>query len=125
MPSINEPPSSEKAAEEHSTTQQEASHSLATPVEESAGQQLTTKYKAKLHQVPYGYKDGGDQTARRVPWNKTLGTIEVAFPFPIVKVTKREILRKMSKIYDLLGLASPVTLAGKMLYRETFDDRVP
>ena len=31
----------------------------------------------------------------------------------------------MSKIYDLLGLASPVTLAGKMLYRETFDDRVP
>ena len=68
------------------------------------------RYKAKLHQVPYGYKDGGDQTARRVPWNKTLGTIEVAFPAPIVKVTKREILRKMSKIYDLLGLASPVTL---------------
>ena len=45
-----------------------------------------------------------------------MGTIEVAFPAPIVKVTKREILRKMSKIYDLLGLASPVTLAGKMLY---------
>ena len=60
--------------------------------------------KAKLRQVSYGYKDGGDQTAKRVPWNKTLDTIEVAFPAPIVKVTKREILRKISKTYDLLGL---------------------
>ena len=60
--------------------------------------------KAKLRQVSYGYKDGGDQTARRVPWNKTLDTIEVAFPAPIVKVTKREIFRKISKTYDLLGL---------------------
>ena len=81
--------------------------------------------KAKLRQVSYGYKDGGDQTARRIPWNKTLDTIEVAFPAPIVKVTKREILRKISKIYELLRLASPVTLAGKMLYRETCDARVP
>ena len=81
--------------------------------------------KAKLRQVSYGYKDGGDQTARRVPWNKTLDTIEVAFPAPIVKVTKREILRKISKTYDLLRLASPITLAGKMLYRETCDARVP
>ena len=54
-----------------------------------------------------------------------MGTIEVAFPAPIVKVTKREILRKISKIYDLLGLASPVTLAGKMLYRETCDCDLP
>ena len=81
--------------------------------------------KAKLRQVSYGYKDGGDQTARRVPWNKILDTIEVAFPAPIVKVTKREILRKISKTYDLLRLASPITLAGKMLYRETCDARVP
>ena len=36
-----------------------------------------------------------------------------------------EILRKISKIYDHLGLASPVTLAGKMLYREICDARVP
>ena len=83
------------------------------------------RYKAKLRQVPYGYKDEGDQTARRVPRNKTLDTIEVAFPAPIVKVTKREILRNISKIYDHLGVASPVTLAGKMLYRETYDARVP
>ena len=59
------------------------------------------------------------------PWNKTVDSIKVAFPAPIVKVTKIEILRKISKIYDHLGLASPVTLAGKMLYREICDARVP
>ena len=63
---LKEPPSSEKAAEEHSTTQQEASYSLATPVEETPGQQPTTaKYKPKLRQALYGCKDGGDQTARQ------------------------------------------------------------
>ena len=59
------------------------------------------------------------------PWNKTVETIEVAFPVPIVKVTYREIHRKIANIYDPLGLASLVTLAGKMLYRETCDARVP
>ena len=56
--------------------------------------------------------------------SKTVHTIEVAFPAPIVKVTKREILRKIAKIYDRSGLGSPVTLAGKMLYRETCDARL-
>ena len=59
------------------------------------------------------------------PWNKAVDSIKVAFPAPIVKVTKIEILRKISKIYDHLGLASPVTLAGKMLYREICEARVP
>ena len=54
-----------------------------------------------------------------------MDTIEVAFPAPIVKVTKREILKKIAKIYDPSGLDSPVTWAGKMLYRETCDAQVP
>ena len=54
-----------------------------------------------------------------------MDTIEVAFPAPIVKVTRREILKKIAKIYDPSGLDSPVTLAGKMLYRETCDAQVP
>ena len=47
--------------------------------------------------------------------NKTMNTIEVAYPAPIDKVTKRKILRKMAKIYDPLELASPVKSAGKVL----------
>ena len=64
----------------------------------------------------------GETKLLSAPWNKTVDTIEVAFPAPIVKVTKREILRNISKIYDHLGVASPVTLAGKMLYREIYDE---
>ena len=119
VPSLDEPPSSGKAAEQHSTTQLEASHSLATPEEETAGKQPTTVLEYHMDVKK------GETKLLSAPWNKTVDTIEVAFLAPIVKVTKREILRSISKIYDHLGVASPVTLAGKMLYRETYDARVP
>ena len=38
--------------------------------------------------------------------------------------TKRGILGKVAKIYDPLGLASPVTLSGKMLYRDACDTKI-
>ena len=44
-----------------------------------------------------------------------MDTIEVAYPTPIDKVTKRKTLRKIAKIYDPLELASPVKSAGKVL----------
>ena len=86
--SLEEPPSSEKAAEEHSTTQQEASHSLATPVEETPGQQPTTVLNTSQSFAKHymGVKMGETKLLGR-PWNKTVDTIEVAFPVPIVKVT--------------------------------------
>ena len=86
--SLEEPPSSEKAAEEHSTTQQEASHSLATPVEETPGQQPTTVLNTSQSFAKYymGVKMGETKLLGR-PWNKTVDTLEVAFPAPIVKVT--------------------------------------
>ena len=82
------------------------------------------KYKPKLRKHFMGVKMGKTKLLGR-PRNKTVETIEVAFPVPIVKVTYREIHRKIANIYDPLGLASLVTLAGKMLYRETCDARVP
>ena len=57
----------------------------------------------------------GETKLLGVPWNKALDTIVVSFPTPIVKVTKREILRKIAEINDPLELASPVKSAGKML----------
>ena len=42
----------------------------------------------------------GEKKLLGVPWNKTVDTIKVAFPTPIVKVSKREILGKIAKIYD-------------------------
>ena len=67
----------------------------------------------------------GETKLLGVPWNKTEDTIEVNFPGPIINVTKREVLGEIAKIYDPLGLASPVTLVGKMLYREACDARTP
>ena len=57
----------------------------------------------------------GETKLLGVPWNKAVDTIVVAFPTTIVKVTKREILRKIAEINDPLELASPVKSAGKML----------
>ena len=45
--------------------------------------------------------------------------------------TKRGILSKVSRIYDPLGLASPISLGGKLLYRDVgdakrnWDDKLP
>ena len=50
-------------------------------------------------------------------WNKDSDTIAVTFPQEIVAATKRGVLGKIAKVYDPLGLVSPLTLEGKMLYR--------
>ena len=106
----------------HST----GSKSQATPAEETPGQQPTTVLDTSQSFAQYymGVKMG-ETKLLGVPWNKIVDTIEEAFPAPIVKVTRREIHRKIAKIYEPLGLASLVTLAGEMLYRETCDARVP
>ena len=35
----------------------------------------------------------------------------------IANLTKREVLKQISSVYDLLGMFSPVTLQGKYSYR--------
>ena len=53
-------------------------------------------------------------------------TLSVLFPKEeCKKTTKREILSKLAKIYDPLGLASPITLQGKLIYREICDVKLP
>ena len=38
--------------------------------------------------------------------------------------TKREVLSNIAKIYDPLGVVSPMSLVGKMLYREIYDRKI-
>ena len=54
-----------------------------------------------------------------VGWDKVQDTLYVDFPSPPAKLTKRGILTNLAKMYDSLGLASPVLLEGKLLYLET------
>ena len=45
-------------------------------------------------------------------------TIQINFPALITNETKRKVLGEIAKVYDPLGLASPITLEEKIIYRE-------
>lgn len=49
-------------------------------------------------------------------WNKERDTVCVKVPSEQVKLTKQGILVKLATIYDPLGLISPKTLCGKLIY---------
>ena len=59
-----------------------------------------------------------------IPWNKEEDTIAVTFPSSPEQPTKRDLLGSLARIYDPLGLVSPTTLTGKMLYRDVCDSRI-
>ena len=53
------------------------------------------------------------------PWDKLNDNLQVIFPAIPEKVTRREVLAHLARIYDPLCVVSPVTLLGKQIYRET------
>ena len=59
----------------------------------------------------------GETKMLGLPWDKTEDKIAVTFPRASPEVSKREMLRFLASVYDPLGLASPVSLVGKLLYR--------
>ena len=58
-------------------------------------------------------------------WNKSNDTLAVGFPTKPAETTRREILRFLASVYDRLGIVSPVTLVGKMIFREACDRHLP
>ena len=60
-----------------------------------------------------------------VPWDKQSDTIKVVFSRDPAKCTKREVLSRLARIYDPLGLASPTILSGKLIYRDICDRKLP
>jgi hypothetical protein len=57
-------------------------------------------------------------------WDKTTDTISVEFPARTPATTKRELLASLARIYDPLGLVSPITLQGKLVFRDVCDSRI-
>lgn len=51
-------------------------------------------------------------------WNQNKDELSVAVPTTDATRTKRGVLGKLAKIYDPLGFISPVTLSGKLVYRD-------
>ena len=56
-----------------------------------------------------------------LPWDNTKDRLKVVYPQECGDVTKRVILASLAKIYDPLGLVSPTTLIGKLMYRDVCD----
>ena len=57
-------------------------------------------------------------------WDKQSDTLKISFPSEEVPATKRGILSKLAKIYDPLGLVSPLTLEEKLLFRDVCDAKL-
>ena len=51
-------------------------------------------------------------------WNKDSDPIAITFSQEVVDATKTGVLGKIAKVYDPLGLVSPLTLGRKILYRD-------
>ena len=57
-------------------------------------------------------------------WNKSEDTLSVTFPPSQTEVTKRVVLRTMAKVYDPLGLAAPILLTAKVIFRNICDSKL-
>lgn len=90
-------------------------HSNAAELEEATtnvtGEQTFAKQQL-------GTASGGDSSLLGLTWNKCDDVISVVVPEEKATPTKRGVLRKLAKIYDPLGFASPQILQGKFIYRE-------
>ena len=67
--------------------------------------------------------DSGEASLLGLMWDKREDTIGVRFPSETAEPTKRGILGKVARIYDPLGLVSPITLGGKLLYRDACNEK--
>ena len=71
-----------------------------------------------------GTTNGGECSLLGLPWHKSSDTISIVIPCEPTKPTKRGTLQKLARIYDPLGLVSPQTLQGKLIYREVCKKKV-
>ena len=60
----------------------------------------------------------------RFPWNKDKDTLALEIPSEVKKLTKRTILQKLASIFDRLGIISPTTIIGKIIYRDVCNSRL-
>lgn len=85
--------------------------------ENASGGQTFTKQQTGTPSV-------GDCSLLGLLWKKDVDKISVSIPTEKATTTKRGILQKLAKTYDPLGLASPLTLQGKMVYREVCETKL-
>ena len=72
-----------------------------------------------------GTPSEGDASILGLAWSKDKDELKIVVPESEVFSTKRGILSKLAQIFDPLGLLSPRTLQGKIIYREVCQKKVP
>ena len=83
------------------------------------------KWHSNVLELEDNQKDSDFSAILGVSWNKRLDTFAVKFPQTETDETKRGVLRYLASIYDPIGIASPVTLTGKMMiYRSICDNKL-
>ncbi|CAB4029968.1 Hypothetical predicted protein, partial [Paramuricea clavata] len=60
-----------------------------------------------------------------VKWEEENDTLSVQLGSNSESPTKRSLLSRLAKIYDPIGIASPLLLQGKQVYREVCDHKLP
>ncbi|KAK3731629.1 hypothetical protein QZH41_015885, partial [Actinostola sp. cb2023] len=87
----------------------------ATEIMESGGFRLH-KWHSNVPEAEEN--DLGEHANQGVPWNKSKDELTISFGGNTESqpLTKRKMLATINRIYDILGLASPVTVVGKILY---------
>ncbi|XP_020909539.1 uncharacterized protein LOC110247453 [Exaiptasia diaphana] len=84
--------------------------------------ELEIYHDVKESEVSYAKEQLGTKSDQckllGLTWNKDSDTLAVSFPQQRVESTKREVLSKVAKVFDPLGLAAPLVLQGKLIYRD-------
>eukprot|EP00794_Sanderia_malayensis_P020984 gene20984-biopygen15490 len=60
-----------------------------------------------------------------IKWNKKEDELSITFPRPDQPATKRVVLSTIAMIYDPSGIASPVLLTAKVLFRDICEHKLP
>ena len=71
-----------------------------------------------------GNSAGADSKLLGLAWDKERDLLRVVFPSLPAVLTKRGVLAYLAKVYDPLGLVSPVLLNGKLLYRDICEAKI-
>ena len=87
--------------------------------ETSSGNEEKTFAKQQL-----GTPSEGEANILGLAWSKDKDELKVVVPLGEVTTTKRGILSKLARIYYPIGLLSPRTLQGKIIYREVCEKKI-
>lgn len=95
-------------------------HSNVSELESDSAESELTFAKQQLER----HSTSANSKLLGLPWDKANDSLCVVFPTIPAVLTKRGILAYLAKVYDPLGLVSPVLLEGKLIYRDICEAKV-